>query len=123
MGAAPVYRGLRRRAGGRSLSLVNGGSAPPHEEMGRALASIVAPYVVSVILADPELRQRLADELRTDDPWFDVKHAAEYIGATANALRKAADRREIPFEQEAPGCKMWFRRSVLDAYRAGHRAR
>jgi hypothetical protein len=90
---------------------------------GSRLAARVAPYVVAEILATPELRERLASALELGDPWFDVKHAAEYIGTSPNALRKAADRRELAFEQEAPGCKMWFRRSVLDAYRAGHRRR
>jgi hypothetical protein len=90
---------------------------------GTRLAAAVAPYVVTMILSMPELRERLADGLHADDPWLDVKHGAEYIGASANALRKAADRRELPFEQEAAGCKMWFRRSALDAYRRGHRTR
>jgi hypothetical protein len=99
-------------------------SSPPiDDDQGAALAAAVAPYVVSMILGVPELRQRLADALRSDDPWFDVKRGAEYIGASANVLRKAADRRELSFEQEAPGCKMYFRRSALDAYRAGHRLR
>ena len=93
------------------------------QSYGSRLAAAVAPYVVTLIVSTPALRERLAHALEVDDPWLDVKHAAAYIGASPNALRKAADRRELPFEQEAPGCKMWFRRSALDAYRAGHRTR
>ena len=85
--------------------------------------SRLATSFVSLIEHTPELRDRLARALNADDPWLDVKHGAAYIGASPNALRKAADRRELPFAQDAPGCKMWFRRSALDAYRMGHRAR
>lgn len=58
------------------------------------------------------------------DPWFDTCHAAAHLGITPKALRKiAGERRKVPFEQEGPGCKMWFRRSALDAYRRGEMQR
>lgn len=56
--------------------------------------------------------------------WFDINHAATYVGLTPNALRKVAgERREIPYEQDGPHCKMWFSRSALDSYRLGKRTR
>ena len=61
--------------------------------------------------------------LTADDPWLALRDAAVYIGVTTDALRKAVERREIPFDQAATGCKIYVRRSDLDAYRAGHRYR
>jgi hypothetical protein len=84
----------------------------------------LAERIVSTILSDPDLRQRLLDGLAADDPWMDVHAAARHLGLTPKALRKiAGERHEIPYEQDGPRCKMWFRRSALDAYRAGHRFR
>lgn len=57
------------------------------------------------------------------DPWFDVKAASAHLGITPNALRKLVATRRITFEQDHPGCKMWFRRSALDAYRRGEMQR
>lgn len=104
------------------------GSCGPMDEPSAPSAALdaaqMAPHVVSAILADPMLRQALAEGLRGDDPWLDVHGAAKYLGITPKALRKiAGERREIVYEQDGPGCKMWFRRSALDSYRAGHRRR
>jgi excisionase family DNA binding protein len=82
-------------------------------------------------LDDVELRRRLAELLLPYlegpttsstaqlDPWFDTKQTAEYLGITRDALYKHTAARTIPFEQEAPGCKCWFKRSDLDAWRRG----
>jgi excisionase family DNA binding protein len=55
-------------------------------------------------------------EARPDD-WLDTKGAAVYLGLTPNALRKLTSARQIPFEQDGPGCKCYFKRSELDAWR------
>jgi len=55
------------------------------------------------------------------DRWLSTRDAAEYLGITANALHKLTAARAIPFEQDGPGAKCWFRRSELDAWRRGHR--
>ena len=58
------------------------------------------------------------------DEWFDSRHAAEYLGVHRDTLRKLAAERAIPSEQDGPGCKLYFRRSDLDAWRhAGGRPR
>ena len=49
--------------------------------------------------------------------WLDSRHAAEYLGVHRDTLRKLAAERSIPSEQEGPGCKLYFRRSDLDAWR------
>ena len=73
-----------------------------------------------------ELAMRLAPFLPRpnggdDDGWLSTREAAKYLGITANALHKLTAARAIPFEQEAPNAKCWFRRSELDAWRRGAR--
>lgn len=36
---------------------------------------------------------------------------------TANALYKLTAAHQIPFEQDGPGCRLWFKRADLDAWR------
>lgn len=55
--------------------------------------------------------------------WLESRRAAEYLGVHRDTLRKLAAERAIPAEQDGPGCKLFFRRSDLDAWRqAGGRA-
>ncbi|MGO9972461.1 MAG: helix-turn-helix domain-containing protein [Solirubrobacteraceae bacterium] len=53
------------------------------------------------------------------DRWLDSRQAAEYLGLSRNALHRLTASRKIPFEQDGPGCKCWFRVSALDAWRRG----
>ena len=55
------------------------------------------------------------------DRWLDAKQAADYLGLSINALHKLTAARQLPSEQEAPGHKLWFRRSELDEWRSGGR--
>lgn len=55
----------------------------------------------------------------TADGWMDSARAAEYLGISKASLHKLTATRTIQFEQDAPGCKCWFQRSSLDAYRQG----
>jgi excisionase family DNA binding protein len=81
----------------------------------------------SAIVAElvDRLAERLAvvigDRLVAEGPragdWFDSRHAAECLGVHRDTLRKLAAERAIPSEQEGPGCKLYFRRSDLDAWR------
>lgn len=65
----------------------------------------------------PKLEQRLKPAAAVEDGWLDAKRAAAYVGLSVNALHKLTAERAIPFEQEGPGHKMWFKRSELDAWR------
>jgi len=62
-------------------------------------------------------RSGQASEPNGEDEWFDSRHAAEYLGVHRDTLRKLAGERAIPSEQDGPGCKLYFRRSELDAWR------
>jgi hypothetical protein len=73
------------------------------------LAERLAPFLTA--------RQADGSGAPEDDGWLSTADAAKYIGITANALHKLTAARAIDFEQSAPGCKCWFRRSVRDAYR------
>jgi excisionase family DNA binding protein len=70
-----------------------------------------------------ELAERLAPYLPRNESdarpndWLDTKGAAAYLGITTNALHKLTSARQIPFEQDGPGCKCYFKRSELDAWR------
>jgi hypothetical protein len=74
-------------------------------------------------LLAPKLKLRLKPPAAASDGWLDAKRAAAYVGLSVNALRKLTAERAIPFEQEVPGCKSWFKRSSLDAWRAAGGAR
>jgi excisionase family DNA binding protein len=65
------------------------------------------------------ITQRIAVSDGHPDEWFDSRHAAEYLGVHRDTLRKLAAERSIPSEQDGPGCKLYFRRSDLDAWRNG----
>jgi excisionase family DNA binding protein len=81
---------------------------------------------VSQALLD-SLLGRLADlvvqrllERTNEDPgqsqaeWLDTRAAAHYLGVHCDTLRKLAAERSIPTHQDAPGCKLYFRRDELD---------
>jgi excisionase family DNA binding protein len=65
------------------------------------------------------ITERLSVSDDRPDEWFDSRHAAEYLGVHRDTLRKLAAERAIPSEQDGPGCKLYFRRSDLDAWRHG----
>jgi excisionase family DNA binding protein len=69
-------------------------------------------------LAD-RLAPRLADRLgeRRDDEWLDSTRAASYLGLSRHALHRLTAARAIPFSQDGPGARCWFRRSELDGWR------
>jgi Helix-turn-helix domain len=76
---------------------------------------LLAREVADLVLA--ELRPLAAAE----DGWLDGKAAAEYLGISPAALAHLAKRGQIAYEQEAPGCKRFYRRTDLEAYRRGER--
>ena len=49
--------------------------------------------------------------------WLDTREAAGYLGVHRDTLRRLAAERTIPSEQDGPGCKLYFLRGELDAWR------
>jgi excisionase family DNA binding protein len=88
------------------------------------LAAALIAQLDDDALAELALAARLAPflprpELAEGDRWLNTRQAAEYLGISLNALHKLTAARAIPFEQDRPGAKCWFRRSELDAWRRG----
>ncbi|MBV9425222.1 MAG: helix-turn-helix domain-containing protein [Solirubrobacterales bacterium] len=76
------------------------------DELVAQLADLVAAKVID----------RLARQETTADEWLDTRGASEYLGIHRDSLRRLAAERAIPAEQAGAGCKLFFRRSDLDAW-------
>lgn len=88
------------------------------EDFGDIGATVIGQLVDR--LADrlaAAVAERLVLHEQRADEWFDSLHAADYLGVHRDTLRKLAAERAIPSEQDGPGCKLYFRRSDLDAWR------
>jgi excisionase family DNA binding protein len=86
-------------------------SVPLPAELVEAVAERVAE-----ILIEQERSRRASTEW---PEWMSVETAARYLDMTPHAARKLYERGTVPFHQDAPGCRVRFRRSDLDAYMAG----
>jgi hypothetical protein len=92
------------------------------ESLDPAIRDVVLDRLADVLA--PRIAERLAATDGSEpDGWLNSKDAASYLGITPNAVHKLTAERAIPFEQEAPGCKCWFKRSDLDAWRRGSQAK
>lgn len=93
-------------------------SAPGGALTAALLDLLVADDAALDVLAD-RLAPRLADRLegRNGDEWLDSARAAAYLGLSRYALHRLTAARALPFHQDGPGARCWFRRSELDAWR------
>ena len=71
----------------------------------------------------PRLAPNQPTSDRPPDDWLDARGGAAYVGLSLNALHKLTAARAIPFHQDGPGCKLWFRRAELDSWRTAGGAR
>jgi excisionase family DNA binding protein len=55
---------------------------------------------------------------KSEDRWMTSAEAAEHLGLSLHALRHLVARRAIPYVQDRPGARIFFRASQLDAWRA-----
>ncbi len=89
--------------------------------------SAVIQAIVADIASDPvalrELAAALVPQLESRDAssaegWLEARAAAEYLGLpSVDQLHKLTAARLIPFSQERPRAKCYFRRADLDRYR------
>ncbi len=49
--------------------------------------------------------------------WLDTRDAAAYLGLTPRRALQANASARVPFEQERPRAKCWFKRNDVDAWR------
>jgi excisionase family DNA binding protein len=75
-----------------------------------ALIDLLSDRIADRVIARLEPRPE-------QDTWLDLSNAADYLGLHSDTLRKRARAGLIPFEQEAPGCRLFFHRTDLDAWR------
>ncbi len=85
-----------------------GGPGGVFDDLLAQLADLVADRIAAR-LAGPRVSQK--------DEWLDTRRAAEYLGIHRDSLRRLAAERAIPTEQAGAGCKLYFKRSDLDAWR------
>lgn len=76
-----------------------------------ALLNDVVARVADAVVA------RLTAPSNSGDEWLDTRAAAEYLGIHRDTLRKLAAERAVPSEQDGRGCKLFFQRAPLDAWR------
>src|ERR1700722_8415361 len=67
----------------------------------------------------PRIAARTGSEAQGDDRWLTTAEAASHLGISINALHKLSAARLVPFEQDGPGCKLFFKRGDLDDWRRG----
>jgi excisionase family DNA binding protein len=75
----------------------------------------IAERAASIVLDRLALQDR---ETRWPE-WMDVRTAAEYLGCTPGRVRKLVERRQVPFSQVAPGCRIFLRGRDLDRWLEG----
>jgi hypothetical protein len=82
-------------------------------ELARALVDQLGPDGLA------DLAARLAPYLSAAPAaeWMDAKAAARHLGMSVASLHQLTRRRAVPFVQDNPGTKCWFRRSELDEWR------
>jgi excisionase family DNA binding protein len=80
--------------------------------------------IALVAALDDAACERLAERLApylpspaSGDGWLETDAAAAYLSIPRSTLHKLTAERAIPFSQDAPGCKLYFKRSALDAWR------
>lgn len=105
-----------------TMALTSSGSPPCNRRVSDVSPSTVPVGVEELVslLAD-RIAERLLARLRRDEAgsekWLTCAAAAEYLGVHPDTLRKAARAGHIRFEQDGPGCRMFFRREDLDESR------
>lgn len=95
--------------------------ASPLLGMTNSLAHAVLDALRSDDGALDELRALISVEAPSPpetDAWMTAREAAAYLGfASVHPLHKLTAERAIPFEQDGPGCRLFFKRSDLDDWR------
>jgi excisionase family DNA binding protein len=64
---------------------------------------------------------RMAIYAQDEDPWLTSKEAAAYLGISEGTIRNLVSSKVLP-RHGAPGTRLRFRRSELDAYATGRRS-
>lgn len=90
-------------------------SSSPAGAAGGVLEDLLAQ--LADLVADRVAMRLVGPRLSPQDEWLDTRRAADYLGIHRDSLRRLAAERAIPTEQAGAGCKLYFKRSDLDAWR------
>jgi hypothetical protein len=102
------------------VRLVAGAAPLPHVTAGDLVVDQVVGQLAELVAE--RVAARLAEPQRhRADEWLDSRRAAEDLGIGRDSLRRLAAEGSIPTEQAGVGCKLFFRRSDLDAWRCNAR--
>jgi excisionase family DNA binding protein len=95
------------------------GPAPRPEVPGEIGNPILDQLVAQLadLVAERVAAQLVSPRGVAEDERLDTRRAAEYLGIHRDNVRRLAAEGTIPAEQESAGCKLYFRRSDLDAWR------
>jgi len=104
----------------RGVSAASAGAAPGALEL-RVVIQTEQLSALAALLADLLHGHDHAAEGEAQPEWMNIDSAASYLDCTKERIRKLVTRLEIPFHQEAPGCRIFFRRSELDSWMASSR--
>lgn len=74
----------------------------------RDLAERLRPWLAPAAVEEP-------------DRWVETREAARIVGLSRNAMHKLTAAREVPFSQDTPGGKCYFRVRDLHGWREQHR--
>ncbi len=120
-----AYASAERTAQAVPLRLLTNDSSPQRPgtpaSAGPGGGSVDAILAHLADLVAERLMARLSVPSEAADEWLDTRKAAEYLGVHRDTIRRLAAERAIPNEQEGAGCKLYFRRSDLDAWRCSGR--
>lgn len=102
----------------------------PRRDTRRALreAAVIDPLAAILDCSDPATLDRLAELLaprlegrlgreQGPDGWLDSQAAAAYLGVSRHAVHRLTAERRVPFAQDGPGARCYFRREDLDEWR------
>lgn len=116
-----AYATAERQAQTAGPSMFDTGTAQNPVWRRENTAGLDSLLVQFADLVAERLAERLAGPPQDADEWFDTRGAAEYLGVHRDTIWRLAAERAVPSEQEGPGCKLFFRRSDLDAWRCSDR--
>jgi excisionase family DNA binding protein len=96
---------------------VEGTARVPRDVAGTASLAIVVPEqlvqaIVERVLVVLDEREQARESAWPE--WMSVETAAAYLDVSPERVRKLQARGQLPFFQEAPGCRVTFSRRELD---------
>ena len=120
--AQPSVRPELLRTSNAAATAVRSRSDADDPESDPTADAVVLDGFVSVLVervADAVVARLTGPAPEARPEWLDSRRAADYLGLPRDTLRKLATEGAIPAEQDAPGCKLFFRRCDLDGWRRG----